>query len=308
MKKFVSLIANVRVWLLLLGLLPLPAKLPAQDDGSTLQPLSPSTLPTPTPTPADPVPPALGADLTAFIKDELAVQQQDDAAKLAKFYAFPLEDEGRSVSAKDFKSAWTSYAKAFAHRTLETINVKFLSYDAPTDTVEAQQTFGIETEPQGKSDSERKLIIRQLRIVRASKPARAIDRRFTVKEFWTYDTRLSEADHFQPGHPPKHLANDISYAGGVRDAVNAIILQDRANYYSGHKDGRDADDEPCAYFDDRAHRELLYKARLKLIPDTPAALEAILHGTPHVRVSFSDNLRGENRDGYPVLNVGVLDK
>ena len=53
---------------------------------------------------------------------------------------------------------------------------------------------------------------------------------------------------------------------------------------------------------------MLLQARLKLIPDTPATLEAILHGTPRVRVSFSDNLRGENRDGYPVLNVGVLDR
>lgn len=290
-----------------MSLLALPGLLPAQEDGGTLKPLA-SAAPTPTPTPANPVPAALGGDLTAFIKDELAVQQQDDTAKLAKFYAFPLEDEGQPVTAKDFKRAWMGYVKAFAHRTLETINVKFLSYDAATDTAEAQQTFGIETEPQGHSDTEKKLIIRQLRIVHASKPARAIDRRFTVKEFWTYDTRLSEADHFQPGHPPQHLANDISYAGGVREAVNAIILQDRANYYSDRKDGRDADDEPCAYFDDPAHRDLLYKARLKLIPDTPAALEAILHGTPRVRISFSDNLRGENRDGYPVLNVGVLDK
>ena len=297
---------RVCLFSLILGVLSLRALLPAQD-GDTLQPL-PSASPTATPTPPNPVPAALTSPLTTFIEDELTTQQGDDAAKLAKFYAFPLEDEGQPVVAKDFKRVWTSYAKAFAHRTLETINVKFLSYDVATDTAEAQQTFGIETAPQGHADTEKKLIIRQLRIVRASKPARAIDRRFTVKEFWTYDTRLSEADHYQPGHPPQHLANDISYAGGVRDAVNAIILQDRANYYSDRKDSRDADDQPCAYFDDPAHRDLLYKARLKLIPDTPAALEAILHGTPHVRVSFSDNLRGENRDGYPVLNVGVLDK
>ncbi len=289
-------------------LLTLPGLLSAQGDGSTLQPLPPSVVPTPTPTPASPVPAALGNELTAFIKGELSLQEQDDAAKVAKFYTFPLEDEGRPVTAKDFKSAWTAYTKAFAHRALQTIELKFLSYDAPTDTVEAQQTFGIETQPQGHADTERKLMIRQLRIVHASKPARAIDQRFTVKEFWTYDTRLSEADHYEPGHPPQHLADDISYAGGVRDAVNSIILRDRANYYSGDPDKRDADDEPCAYFDDPAHRELFYKAKLKLIPDTPETLEAILHGTPHVRVSFSDNLRGENRDGYPVLNVGVLPK
>ena len=280
----------------------------AQDDGSTLQPLPPTALATPAPTPAHPVPPALANDLTRFVAGELAFQQQDDPAKVAVFYKFPLEDEGQPISAKDFRRAWSEYAKAFTHRTLQSLEVKFLSYDAAADTVELQQTFGIETQPQEHADSEKKLLIRQLRIVHAGKPARTIDRRFTVKEFWTYDTRLSEADHFQPGHPPQHLANDISYAEGVRGAVNAIIRQDRANYYSGIKDGRDPDDEPCAYFDDAAHRELFYKARLRLIPDTPATLEAILHGTPHVRVSFSDNLRGENRDGYPVLNVGVLDK
>ncbi len=296
------------IHLLVIFLLVPLAALPAQDDGSTLKPLAPSALATPTPTPANPVPAALATDLTKFVTDELAAQQQDDAAKVARFYQFPLEDEGQPVNVKDFRRAWTEYAKAFTHRTLESRDVKFLRYDAAKDTVELQQFYGSETQPQGHADSERKLAIRQLRVVHAGKPARIIDQRFTVKEFWTYDTRLSEADHFQPGHPPKHLADDISYADGTRDAVKAIILQDRANYYSGNKDGRDPDDEPCAYFDDTTHRELLYKARLKLIPDTPESLEAILHGTPHVRVSFSDNLRGENRDGYPVLNVGVLDK
>ena len=286
----------------------LPCLAPAQDGGPTLQPLPPSALPSATPPPADPVPAALGSELTAFIKEELSCQQQDDAAKVARFYAFPLEDEGRAVNAGDFRRAWTDYAKAFTHRTLETMSVKFLSYDAATDTAEIQQTFGVETQPQEHADTERKLVVRQLRVVRAGKPARAIDRRFTVKEFWTYDARLSEADHYQPGHPPRHLADDGAHAGGARDVVNAIIRQDRANYYLDKKAGRDADDEPCAYFDDPAHRDLLSKARLKLIPDTPATLEAILHGTPRVRVSFSDNLRGENRDGYPVLNVGVLDK
>ncbi len=299
---------NACLFSIIAGVLSLPAMLLAQDDGSTLQPLPPTALATPTPTPANPVPPALATDLARFATDELASQQQDDPAKVARFYQFPLEDEGKPLSTKDFKRAWSEYAKAFTHRTLQSITVKFLSYDAAADAVELQQTFGIETQPQIHTDSERKLMVRQLRIVHAGKPARTIDRRFTVKEFWTYDTRLSEADHFQPGHPPQHLANDISYADSVRGAVNAIIRQDRANYYSGNKDGRDPDDEPCAYFDDAMHRELFYKAKLKLIPDTPATLEAILHGTPHVRISFSDNLRGENRDGYPVLNVGVLDQ
>ncbi len=300
---------NLRVLLpILSGLLLLPLGLSAQEKDDTLRPLSPDAMPTPTPTPANPVPVALGNELTAFVKDELSAQQQDDAAKVARFYAFPLEDEGRPVAAGEFRRAWSDYSRAFGHRTLETMNVRFLSYDAATDVAELQQTFGIETQPLGHADTERKLIVRQLRVVRAGKPARAVDRRFTVKEFWTYDTRLSEPDHFQPGHPPTHLADGISYTGGVREAVNAIIRQDRANYYTAGKEGRDADDEACAYFDDPTHRDLLYKARLKLIPDTPATLEAILHGTPRVRVSFSDNLRGENRDGYPVLNVGVLDK
>ncbi|MBE7211493.1 MAG: hypothetical protein INR65_10790 [Gluconacetobacter diazotrophicus] len=301
---------NPRVFsLALLGWLLLPlASLCAQDDGSTLQPLPPSALATPPPTPASPVPPALADDLTRFATEELAFQQQDDAARLARFYQFPLQDEGRPVNAKEFRRAWAEYAKAFTHRTLQSLDVKFLSYDPGADTVSLQQTYGLDARPQGHADPERKLLIRQLRIVRAGKPARAIDDRFTVKEFWTYDTRLSVADHHQDGERWPHLADDVSYAGGVRDAVNAIIRQDRVNYYSDKKEGRDPDDEPCAYFDDPAHRDLLYKARLRLIPDTPATLEAILHGTPRVRVSFSDNGRGENRDGYPVLNVGVLDK
>ena len=163
--------------LALLGWLALSSPLPAQEDSGTLQPLPPSALATPTPTPANPVPPVLAHDLTRFATDELALQAQDDAAKLALFYQFPLEDEGRPVSAKDFKRTWSEYAKAFTRRTLQSLNVKCLSYDAATDTAELQQTFGIETQPQGHPDSEKKLLIRQLRIVHADKPERAIDRR-----------------------------------------------------------------------------------------------------------------------------------
>ncbi len=283
---------------LLLLLLVLPAASFAQDGGATLQPLAPLAGPSPAPSPADPVPPALAADLTAFVKEELAAQQGNDANKVARFYAFPLEEEGRPQTAADFRRAWADYTHRSTHRTFQTLSVKFLKYDPAADTAELQQTYGSETQPPGRRDSERKLMVRQLRVVHAGQPsARAIDRRFTAKEFWTYDARLSEADHFTPAQPSD---------GG--ETVKAIILQDRANYYSGRRDGRDPDDQPCAYFDDPAHRALLLQSRLRLIPDTPATLEAILHGTPHVRVSFSDNLRGENRDGYPVLNVGVLDR
>ena len=278
----------------------LPAALSAQqDEGTTLQPLAPSALPAATPTPADPVPPALAADLTAFVKDELAAQQGGDAGRAARFYVFPLEDEGRTTNAADFRRAWTEFTRKFTRRTLETMTVKFLAYDSATDTAELQQTYGSETQPAGRRDSEKMLLVRQLRVVHAGRPARAIDRRFTAKQFWTYDARLSAADHPQ---------RDRLAKGGPQDTVKAILLQDRANYYSGRPDGRDPDDDPCAYFDDPAHRALLLQANVKLIPDTPATLEAILQGTPRVRVSFSDNLHGENRDGYPVLNVGVLDR
>ena len=296
---------------LLLAGLALPVSLHAQrDEGTTLQPLAPANVPATTPTPADPVPPALAADLTAFAKEELAAEQQDDFGKLVRFYDDSVEDEGRPVDRDgEFKRAWADYTRRYTRRTLETLSVRFLAYDPAAGAVELQQTYGSETQPQGEPDREKKLFVRQLRVVRAGRGGGGvIARRFTVKEFWTYDARLSENDHYQPSQPRRHLADEFKYDGGVRGAVNAIVLQDRANYYSGRKDGRDPDDEPCAYFDDPAHRALLSHAKLKLIPDTPATLEAILHGTPRVRVSFSDNLRGENRDGYPVLNVGVLER
>ena len=271
------------------------------DGPATRQPLPPTAEPSATPTPANPVPPALAADLTAFVKEELTAQQGNDANKVARFYAFPLEEEGRPMAAAEFRRAWADYTHHFTHRTFQTIAVNFLEYDSTADTAELQQTYGSETQPSGHGDSERKLMVRQLRVVHAGQPsARAIDRRFTAKEFWTYDARLSAADH----PPPGRLVEDSS----LQDQVKAILLRDRVNYASGRRDARDPDDQPCTYFDDPAHRALLLQARLKLIPDTPATLEAILHGTPHVRVSFSDNLRGENRDGYPVLNVGVLDR
>ena len=293
---------NLRL-LPLLAALSLPTVLCAQqEEGTTLQPLAPAALPSATPTPTNPVSPALAADLSAFAKEELAAQQGDDAARIARFYSFPLADEGRATNAADFKRAWGEYARRFPRRTLETMAIKFLSYDPATDTAELQQTYGSETQPSGRRDSERKLLVRQLRIVRAGGPARTIDVRFTAKEFWTYDARLSKADHAAAGTVPR------SPEERTRAEVKEIILQDRANYYSGHDDRRDPDDQPCTYFDDPGHRALLLQSSLKLIPDTPATLEAILHGTPRVRVSFSDNLRGENRDGFPVLNVGVLDR
>lgn len=84
----------------------------------------------------------------------------------------------------------------------------------------------------------------------------------------SYVARLSDADHFNSN-------------GERLESVAAIIRQDRANLYV--YGGGDAEDERDTFFFDKGNRARL-ESMLNRGTATGSARQAILHGTPMIRV------------------------
>jgi uncharacterized protein (DUF2147 family) len=103
-----------------------------------------------------------------------------------------------------------------------------------------------------------------------------------------YEARLSAQDH-------------TSSDGSKLTDVASILRQDRANYHKFKK--RDAEDQTDAFFSSAKHRELIDSYFKNVYSDNPMNAkdkQAILNGTPLVRVSLVDSFDGK------FLSVEVL--
>jgi len=104
-----------------------------------------------------------------------------------------------------------------------------------------------------------------------------------------YEARLSAQDH-------------TSSDGSKLTDVASILRQDRANYHKFKK--RDSDDQSDAFFSSAKNRELIdsyFKNVYSDNPMSPKDKQAILNGTPLVRVSLVDGIKNEK-----FLSVEVL--
>jgi hypothetical protein len=104
-----------------------------------------------------------------------------------------------------------------------------------------------------------------------------------------YEARLSAQDH-------------TSSDGSKLADVASILRQDRANYHKFKK--RDSDDQSDAFFSSAKNRELIDSYFKNVYSDNPMSAkdkQAILNGTPLVRVSLVDGIKNEK-----FLSVEVL--
>jgi hypothetical protein len=104
-----------------------------------------------------------------------------------------------------------------------------------------------------------------------------------------YEARLSAQDH-------------TSSDGSKLTDVASILRQDRANYHKFKK--RDAEDQSDAFFSSAKNRELIDSYFKNVYSDNPMSAkdkQAILNGTPLVRVSLVDGIKNEK-----FLSVEVL--
>lgn len=103
-----------------------------------------------------------------------------------------------------------------------------------------------------------------------------------------YNARLSAQDHF-------------SSRGERLTSAAAIIRQDRANF---HKFGRrDPEDQSDEFFASGRNRDLLEKYLERGSAD-PAAIRAIVNGTPLIRIRIFTN----ERTGNDFIRVNVLEE
>ena len=101
----------------------------------------------------------------------------------------------------------------------------------------------------------------------------------------SYTARLSARDHF-------------SSRGERLQSAAAIIRQDRANYYVYNL--RDEEDEPDAFFANKANRERL-EQMLEHGSSQPSAVRRVVNGTPLIKV-----LIFKNSSGGTYINVTVI--
>ena len=104
-----------------------------------------------------------------------------------------------------------------------------------------------------------------------------------------YEARLSAQDHTSSG-------------GAKLSDVASILRQDRANYHKFKK--RDADDQTDDFFSSAKNRELIESYFKNVYSGNPMSAkdkQAILSGTPLVRVSLVDGIENEK-----FLSVEVL--
>ena len=104
-----------------------------------------------------------------------------------------------------------------------------------------------------------------------------------------YEARLSAQDH-------------TSSDGSKLSDVAAILRQDRANFHKFKK--RDTDDQADGFFSSAKNRELIDSYFKNVYSDNPMSAkdkQAILNGTPLVRVSLVDGIKNEK-----FLSVEIL--
>ncbi|RBP41234.1 serine/threonine protein kinase [Roseimicrobium gellanilyticum] len=230
---------------------------------------------------AMPPPKEIPAKMDRFLKEE--IEQRVKAENYAE--SVTVNDTGETADLREMsrtafmaeeardEARYAADVGGFTHLGSTCVN-----YHPATDTAEMRQIFTYERQLIGSSVRRIGLVVREVRIEKASHGSPSISRRIVTARAAGYRCRLSEADC---ATAREQMARGITPLAAVRE----IIRKDRENFEL--QGPRDPEDMAFGLFQNAANRKKVSELpddKIILVPGGKETAEAVLASTPVVEV------------------------